>query len=86
MIELVALLLVIGITLAVAAEEFVERCVGLKLAGDSLAILVLAFGGQNDNGDIRAASLAIIALTTGLIFLLIVVGRRHFSQKSQRSL
>lgn len=84
MIEIITILLVVGLTFAVASNEFVERCLGLKLAGDSLAVLILAYGGANDNGDVRATSLSVIALTTGLLFLLVVVGRRHFS-KSKRA-
>ncbi len=81
MIEAITVLLVVGLAFAVAGNEFVERCLGLKLAGDSLAVLVLAYGGTHDNGDVRAMSLSIVAFTTGLLFLLIVVGRRHFSRK-----
>lgn len=85
MIESLTILLVVGIVFAVASNEFVERCLGLKLAGDSLTILVLAFGGTQDNGDVRAMSLCILALTTGMIFLLVVVGRRHFLGKQRGS-
>jgi hypothetical protein len=85
MIEIITLLLVVGLTFAVASNEFVERCLGLKLAGDSLAVLMLAYGGSVDNGDVRAASLTTVALTTGLIFLLVVVGRRHFSKAKREA-
>ena len=85
MIETISVLLIVGLTFAVASNEFVLRCLGLKLAGDSLAVLMLAYGGTNDNGDVRAVSLASIALTTGFIFLLVVVGRRYYSKVSRES-
>jgi hypothetical protein len=85
MIEIITILLVVGLTFAVASNEFVERCLGLKLAGDSLAVLMLAYGGSVDNGDVRAASLTTVALTTGLVFLLVVVGRRHFSKAKREA-
>ena len=85
MIETITILLVVGLTFAVASNEFVERCLGLKLAGDSLAVLMLAYGGSHDNGDVRAASLAVIAITTGLVFLLVVVGRRHFAKAKRET-
>jgi len=84
LIECVSVLLVLGAAFAVASSEFVDRCLGLKLAGDALAILVLAYG-PKDNGDIRGVNLSIIAITTGLVFLLIVVGRRHFSRSRARN-
>jgi hypothetical protein len=84
-IETIAVLLVVGLTFAVASNEFVERCLGVKLAGDSLAVLMLAYGGSVDNGDVRAASLTTVALTTGLVFVLVVVGRRHFSKAKREA-
>ena len=36
-----------------------------------------------DSGDVRAVSFSVVAVTTALVFLLIVVGRRHFALEKE---
>ena len=67
-----------GLATTAVSNSLVLKCLGVKVAGDSLAAIILGFSGSLDSGDLRFVSLSVLSLTTGFVFLMVIVGRRKF--------
>jgi len=75
-------LLVISLGMALISRHFVNRCISIKLAGDSLVVLALGFSGDQGDGTMRLMSLFILGITTALVYLYLLEGKeRHQEEK-----